>query len=465
MAALRARIKHVIYIVRENRTYDQILGDVAGADGDPALVQFGPAITANAHALAKQFVTLDAFFDSGEASGNGWNWTTAARTTDVTEKEMPVNYAERGLTYDFEGTTRDINVALPIPERLAANPLNDKDPDLLPGPANQAAPDGPDGEDEEGYLWDAALRAHETIRNYGFFLDLTLYDDKVPDAVRIAPERDAFARKLVVAFPANRDLAGVTDPYFRGFDNNFPDLYRYREWEREFAGYEKTGTLPRFETVRFMHDHTGDFKTAIDGVNTPETQVADNDYAVGLLIARVAESRFASSTLIFVIEDDAQDGPDHVDAHRSVAFIAGPYVKQGALVSERYTTVNMVRTIEEVLGLKPLNFHDANARPMAAVFDLKNARWHYEARVPDMLRTTSLPLPPQKKAAAVHPLHDAAYWAARTGGMDFSSEDKVDPVAYDRILWTGTMGNVPYPARRDGRNLRRRTASASAPRM
>jgi YVTN family beta-propeller protein len=461
MAALRKHIKHVIYIVRENRTYDQVLGD-AGADGDPKLVQFGPAITANAHALAQQFVNLDAFFDSGEASGNGWNWTTAARTMDATEKEMPVNYSDRGLTYDFEGTTRDVNVSLQGAERLKANPLNDKDPDLLPGPANQVAPDGPNGEDEEGYLWDAALRAHETIRNYGFFLDLTLYDNHVPDAVRIPPERDAFAKNLVVAIPANRNLAGVTDPYYRGFDNNFPDLYRYREWEREFSGYEKTGTLPQLETVRLMHDHTGDFKTALDGVNTPETQVADNDYAVGLLIARVAKSKFASSTLVFVIEDDAQDGPDHVDAHRSVAFVAGPYVKQGAVVSERYTTVNMVRTIEEVLGLKPLNFHDANARPMTAVFDLSKAHWSYEARVPDMLRTTQLPLPPQQKAEAapVRPLHDAAYWARATKGFDFSSEDKVDPALYDRILWTGTMGDAPYPARRDGRNDRRKTANA-----
>jgi YVTN family beta-propeller protein len=282
MDALRKRIKHVIYIVKENRTYDQILGDLSGTDGDANLVQFGPTMTPNQHALASSFVALDAFFDSGEASGDGWNWSTAARTTDVTEKEMPVNYADRGLSYDFEGPTRDINVSLSHDERLTANPLNDKDPDLLPGSANQAAPDGPGGEEEQGYLWDAALRAHQTVRNYGFFTDLARYDSHMPANLRVALEHDPAAKKLVVAFPASKALAPVTDLYFRGFDNAFADYWRYQEWAREFTGYEKSGALPQLETVRFMHDHTGDFATAADGVNTPETQIADNDYAVGL---------------------------------------------------------------------------------------------------------------------------------------------------------------------------------------
>ena len=456
MAALRKRIKHVIYIVKENRTYDQILGDVKGADGDPALVQFGPDVTTNEHALAQQFVTLDAFFDSGEASGNGWQWSTAARTTDVTEKEMPVNYADRGLTYDFEGHSRGINVAIPIEQRRKANPVNDPDPDLLPGPANQAAPDGPDGEIEQGYVWDAALRAHKSVRNYGFFVDIVRYDRHVPESARIPVERDAFAKKLTVAIPSNGRLMNLTDPYFRGFDNKLPDLYRYREWNREFSAYEKKGRLPSLEMVRFMHDHTGDFKDAIDGVNTPDTQVADNDYAVGLLVDRIAHSKFASSTLVFVIEDDAQDGPDHVDAHRSIAFVAGPYIKQHAVVSDRYTTVNVIRTMEEVLGLRPLNFHDANARPMATVFDLKQAKWTYRAKVPAMLRSTQLPLPPAMRADATpaRPLHDAAWWANATRGFDFSAEDRLKPADYNALLWRGTKGERPYPKARDGRNRR-----------
>ena len=452
MAELRMRIKHVIYIVRENRSYDQILGDLAGTDGDPKLVQFGPSVTPNQHALASEFVALDAFFDSGEASGNGWQWSTAARTTDVTEKEMTVNYGGRGVTYDFEGTTRDINVALDRKARLAASPLNDKDPDLLPGGANQAEPDGPNGEVAEGYLWNAVLRAHESIRNYGFFLDLIRYAPGLP-APALPLAHDPASIKLRVAFPANRALAPFTDPYFRGFDNQFTDYWRYREWEREFSLYEKKNALPKFETVRFMHDHTGDFATAADGVNTPELQVADNDYAVGLLIDRVAHSGFAKDTLIFVIEDDAQAGPDHVDAHRSVTFVAGPYVKHGVVVSDRYTTVNLIRTMEVILGLKPLNFHDANARPMANIFDLAQASWSYQARVPDMLRNSTLPLPPAH-AAAVHPLHDSAYWASRTAKFDFTAEDRLDVAAYNLLLWTGIKGDVPYPTVRDGRNRR-----------
>ena len=457
MTSLRKRIKHVIYIVKENRTYDQILGDFKGADGDPSLVQFGPAATANEHAIASQFVALDAFFDSGEASGNGWQWSTAARTSDVTEKEMPVNYADRGLTYDFEGHTRGVNVSIPIGERTKANPVNDPDPDLLPGAANQAALDGPEGEAGQGYIWNAARRTGKSIRNYGFFVDIVRYDMHVPAAVRIPVEKHAFLKHIEVAIPTSRDLVGLTDPYFRGFDNKFPDLYRYREWEREFSGFEKKGNLPSLEFVRFMHDHTGDFKDAVDGVNTPDTQVADNDYAVGLLLQRVAHSKFANSTLVFVLEDDAQDGPDHVDAHRSIAFIAGPYVKQHAVVSDRYTTVNMVRTIEEVLGLKPLNLHDGNARPMTTVFDLTKSKWTYNALVPPLLRTTQLPLPPAKQADAAprKPLHDAAWWANATKGFDFSSEDRLQPAAYNKVLWTGTMGDKPYPSARDGRNRRR----------
>jgi DNA-binding beta-propeller fold protein YncE len=454
MAELRKRIKHVIYIIRENRTYDQILGDLPNTDGDPNLVQFGPSMTPNQHALAHEFVALDAFFDSGEASGDGWGWSTAARTTDVTEKEMPVNYSDRGLSYDFEGTTRDINVALDHKARIAANPLNDPDPDLLPGSANQAAPDGPDGEREQGYLWNAVMRAHESIRNYGFFVDLARYEPGIPANVVIGLDHDPAALKMRVAFTTKKELAPVTDPYFRGFDNQYADYWRYREWNREFSAFEKKNALPRFETVRFMHDHTGNFATAADGVNTPETQVADNDYAVGLLIDRVAHSRFARDTLIFVIEDDAQDGPDHVDAHRSVAFIAGPYVKHGVVISDRYTTVNFLKTMEVVLGLKPLNFHDANARPMTNVFDLGQADWSYQARVPDILRSTSLPLPPQQRATVVKPRHDAAYWAAKTASFDFSSEDRLDAGAYDRILWAGTNGDVAYPANRDGTNRR-----------
>ena len=206
-----------------------------------------------------------------------------------------------------------------------------------------------------------------------------------------------------------------------------------------------------------MHDHTGDFSTAIDGVNTPETQIADNDYAVGLLIEKISKSRYANDTLVFVIEDDAQDGPDHVDAHRSIAFIAGPYVKHRAVVSERYTTVSMIRTIEEILGLAPLNLHDAHVGPMTEAFDLKAAKWSYRAQVPAMLRTTALPLPPLPRGAVarnIKPAHEAAYWAAKMKGFDFTAEDRLDTASYNRVLWEGLKGTQPYPSRRQREQTR-----------
>ena len=455
MQALRQRIHHVIYIVKENRTYDQVLGDVSGTDGDPSLVQFGAALTPNQHALARNFVALDAFFDSGEASGDGWNWTTAARTTDATEKMMPVNYGGRGLSYDFEGPSRGVNVALDPEDRARANPLGDKDPDLLPGHASETAPDGPEGEVEQGRLWDAALRAHVSVRNYGFFLDIGRYFSRVPEAVRIPLEREPFALGLQVAFPANVSLAPHTDIYFRGFDTKFADYWRYREWEREFDRYAARGDLPQLSLVRFMNDHMGEFDKAQDGVNTPELQVADNDYAVGLLVEKIAKSRFAKDTLIFVIEDDAQDGPDHIDAHRSIAFIAGPYVKQGAVISQRYTTLNMLRTIEAILGLKPLNLHDAGARPMSEAFDLGARSWTFAATPSEILRGTQLPLAAARAAGApLQPMHDAAYWAKATRGFDFSSEDRLDSAAFNRILWDGLRAQTPYPEVRSGVNLR-----------
>ncbi len=456
MAALRKTIKHVIYIVRENRTFDQILGDVPGVNGDPSLVQFDSTITPNQHALAQNFVALDSFYDSGEVSGDGWAWSTAARSTDAVEKQIPPNYADRGMTYDEEGTSRGVNVAVSMAQRHRQNTLTLKDPDLLPGPGNETAPDGPDGEYQQGYLWNAALRSQQTVRNYGFFLDIDLYFSAVPKGVRIKLERDPAATGYRVAIPASPDLLTRTDPYFRGFDNSFPDFWRYREWMREFDQYAKNGKLPTLETVRFMHDHTGNFSTAIDGVNTPETQIADNDYAVGLLIEKIARSRYAKDTLVFVIEDDAQDGPDHVDAHRSVAFVAGPYVRQHAVVSENYTTVSMIRTIEMILGLKPLNLHDAHVRPMTAAFDIKQADWSYTALVPAVLRSTQLPLPMAEKGAAiVKPRHDAVYWAQKTKQFDFTQEDRLDSAAYNRILWEGTNPGAPYPATRSGRDMRR----------
>ena len=201
---------------------------------------------------------------------------------------------------------------------------------MLAGQTDVAAPDGPNDEVNTGYLWDSALRAGLTVRDYGFLIDETCYS--APSCAMPLAHNPA-ATNTVVAIPANVSLNPFTDPYFRGFDNNFPDYYRYTEWEREFDAKYAKGGLPALSLVRFMHDHTGSFGTPIDLVNTPETQQADNDYAVGLLVQKISTSIYANNTLIFVIEDDAQDGADHVDSHRTIAFVAGAYVKQGAVVS------------------------------------------------------------------------------------------------------------------------------------
>ena len=471
MAQLHKRIQHVIYIIRENRTYDQILGDLPVGNGDPALVQFGEALTPSIHAIASNFVDFDNFYDVSEVSGDGWPWSTSARTTDTIEKEIPVNYANRGGDNNAEGTNRNINVGIgSFAARTAADVLGaiagdtqGGAPNLLPGTGNVAAPDSSDGGVGEGYIWNAVAAAGLSVRDYGMFIDLARYNLPEPFASEVGIPEDPtpFADNLQVSYSTSPFLAPLTDIYFRGFDNSFPDYYRFQEWNREFQNFDANGGLPALSLVRLMHDHTGNFSTSLNGVNTPELDVADNDYAVGLLIQTVAHSKsYAGNTLIFVIEDDSQDGGDHVDAHRSVAFIAGPYVKHGAVDSHFYNTVSMLRTIEDILGTPHLNQNDANALPMADAFDLNQKTWTFTATASPLLSDTTLPIPASAFASLgrgipnLKPLHDAAWWAAATKGMDFSVEDHLDSTKYNRILWTGTMGDRPYPELRSGLDLR-----------
>ena len=198
---------------------------------------------------------------------------------------------------------------------------------------------------------------------------------------------------------------------------------------------------------------------------TPDLEIADNDYAVGLVAQKISESPFAGNTLVFVIEDDAQDGGDHVDSHHTIAFVAGPYVKQGTVVSTRYSTLNFLRTIEEVLGIPEINvqkglppmmnLNDALARPMADIFNTVPGAWSFTATPSALLYNKSLPLPPQPAGMTVpRPPHDAKYWALATKGMDFSDADRVDGAAFNRILWQGLMGSEPHPAAPTGKNLR-----------
>jgi len=417
-------------------------------------------------------VTLDNFYDSGEVSGVGWNWSVAGRTTDYTEKTVPINYAGRGFTYDWEGTNRNVNVGIAsLAERLKAQPLlspdpqHPADPRLLPGDADVAAPDSAAGEAGAGYIWDEALRAGLSVRNYGFYLDLARYDNPKKNPAYIPISKAPFRDGLVQSYATNRSLLPRTDAYFRGFDQNNADFYNFQEWEREFDEFASKGNLPSLSLVRFCHDHFGSFGTALYGLNTPAMQMADNDYAVGLLAQKIAASRYKDDTLIFVIEDDAQDGPDHVDAHRSIAYIVGPYVKQGAVVSERYATVNMIGTMEALLGLGPSSLYSAVAEPMTEVFDLNQTSWTYNAIVPELLRSSTLPLPkataenaPPRAArvlASARVRHTAAWWQKKLGDMDYDEEDKLDTPRFNRELWKGIMGGArPYPLERSGKDLR-----------
>ena len=463
LAALRTHIQHVIYIVKENRTYDQVLGDLEIGDGDPTLTEFPEVISPNHHQLARRFVTLDNFLDSGEVSGVGWNWSVAARTTDYTEKTVPPEYASRGFDYSWEGTNRGINVGIgTLPERIKAQPMlgNNPDPDLLPGAVDVAAPDSDAGDAGTGYIWDEALRAGLTVRNYGFFCDLSRYGNPKNNIGYLPISKAPFAEGKLQAISTNKSLMSLTDPYFRSFDQNAPDFYRFKEWEREFDDSVQSGKLPNLTLLRLAHDHFGNFGTAEDGINTPALEFADNDYAIGLVMEKLSKSPFAANTLVFVVEDDAQDGPDHVDAHRSIAYVIGPYVKQNAVVSERFTTVSMVRTIEAVLGLKSSSLYAAASAPMSEVFDLNHASWTYTAQVPAILRTSKLPLPTStasNTSAApnlARDTHNVQYWQRRLGDMDYDEEDKLDVSRFNRELWKGMMGSQPYPGVRSGQDLR-----------
>lgn len=456
MAAVRARIKHVVFIIKENRTYDQLFGDLPVGNGDPHLAILGRAFSPNHHALASGFVTLDNFYDSGEQSSTGWTWSTAARAPDLLEKTAPVNYAQRGLAYEAEEADRFIYTQQTPAERRTTNPKLSQDPDLLPGPALLTAPD-PDDDDKpgEGFLWDAAIRAGLSVRNYGF-ADASIYDTGEPGAVPVV--REPFKEKRKVYTPGDRLLASRSDPYFRGFDQKLPDYWRMLEWQREFDQQDAAGTVPALTLLRLSHDHFGDFAQAVDGVNTVETQMADNDYSLGLVIERIARSHVADSTLVFVIEDDAQNGADHVDARRSIALVVGPYVRQGALVSTHYTTINVLRTIESVLGLQPLGLNDALATPMADLFDPGQAHWSFRATAADVLRTTQLPIPAGRfdrdaSTASTAPRRTAAWWATAMRGQDFRTEDHLDAAAFNAALWKG-LGTGPEPTVRSGEDLR-----------
>jgi DNA-binding beta-propeller fold protein YncE len=484
MAFLQNKIHHVIYIIKENKTYDQILGDLERGNGDPSLNQWPQPISPNHHSLALTFGLLDNFYATGEVSGTGWDWSTYGHSTEHNEKTTAVNYGNGGggVTTDSEGTNRFIAVGLPEFSK-DPSPFNERlltllDPtgssNILPGPKNADSPEGANDLDAEtvgGYLWDSALRARKTVRNYGFFLDQAYYissggdptkaDPNVPTYIPISPT--PFDAKIPQAVEEQPALLGKTDMYFRGFDQNNADTYLVNEWQRDMG----VNGLSNLTLLRLPHDHNGSFGTAIAGLGTPALQISDNDYAIGRVVDIISHSPYWSDTAIFILEDDAQNGSDHVDSHRSFAYVISPYSKRGVTISTNYNTVNVLRTIEDVMGINHLNFRDADAAPMADVFTRKPDYTPYSAIIPGDLCTA--PVDPNlvpacesttaKVTSPVPQLHDSAWWAAKTKGFDFSDADRIDADAFNRILWQGSMGdNVPYPTVRSRQDLRQNRA-------
>ncbi|MEO5893488.1 MAG: bifunctional YncE family protein/alkaline phosphatase family protein, partial [Ferruginibacter sp.] len=291
-------IKYVFYIIKENRTYDQVLGDMPEGNGDTSLVLFGEKITPNQHKLAREFVLLDNFYADGEVSADGHNWSTSANATDYLEKNWVTSYGGRGGTYPGEG------------KREIANP-------------------------KKGFIWDYCKRAGITYRTYGEFAD----DGKANIPV----------------------LEGHYCTYYSSYSLQIKDTTRFHQWRQEFDSLVNANALPRFNSLRFGNDHTEGLRL---GRPTPFAHVADNDLAVGMFIDYLSRSPVWKESVVFIVEDDAQNGPDHVDAHRTTAYLAGPFVKRGYTDHTMYSTSSMLRTIELILGLPPMSQYDASAPPM-----------------------------------------------------------------------------------------------------
>jgi len=305
-------IRHVIYVIKEDRTYDQVLGDLKQGNGDASLTLFGEAVTPNLHKLATEFVLLDNFYGNGDVSADGHNWAMAGIAPDYTQRMWPNQYAKRRMAYDFEGG------------ESANNP-----------PA--------------GYLWTNAMQAGISVRNYGeWSVPLKSADGDVDTKVND---------------PA---LEKVTDKDYAPYDPTYADRDRADEFINELNGFEKSGTMPQLLIVRMGNDRTSG---STPGEIAPHSAVADNDQGVGKLVEAVSKTRFWSETAIFAIEASAQKGPDHVDSHRAPAWVISPWVKKGTVNSTMYTQASVLRTIEIILGLRPMTTYDAGARPMFSVFD------------------------------------------------------------------------------------------------
>lgn len=448
---LKGKIKHVIYIVKENRTYDQVLGDVPGGNGDSSLALFGKNITPNLHALAQRFVLLDNTYVDSEVSYDGWSWSTQAIANEDTIKSAPYNYSGRGRQYDTEGQNNGYIVAgFPAkdPDGHSNSPL------YFPNGA-PAIPDITEG--AGGHIWEAASKAGLTYRNYGFMLSFGVTDGH---GNVIMPDNYPAVTSIQ---PPGHDLAGNTDWDFRRYDASYADsdaptnygcaypttVYgkysapsRYSEWVREFGemlAKDRTGnSVPAFMTVRFMHDHT---QGPSSGVHTPAAEVADNDYAVGQLVEAVSHSPIWESTAIFVVEDDSQDGPDHVDAHRQTAFVISPWIKRSSIDHEFHNTTGIIKTMELILGAGPLTSYDAVGNPILDWDTKPSNNAPYTAKAADKSVMCAF-TPMASSLPASDPMRKIIEEA---DAMDFDHADSAPEQRLNALIWKSVKGAKSEP--------------------
>lgn len=363
-------IKHVFYIIKENRTYDQVLGDMPEGNGDSSLCIFGEKVTPNSHALAREFVLLDNFYVDAEVSADGHNWSTAAYATDFVEKTWPTSYGGRGGNYDFEGT------------RLAAYP-------------------------RDGFIWDYCKRAGLSYRTYGEFGEMGKANMKT--------------------------LEGHVAPKSPGFDLDIKDVYRAQMWQEDFDSLLSINQVPRFQTIRISNDHTSGQRK---GKYTPIAAVADNDQAIGMIIEHLSHSPIWKESVVFILEDDAQNGPDHIDAHRSPAFMVSPYIKKGTVNHHMYSTSGILRTMELILGLPPMSQYDAGALPLYDCF----------TATPDL--TPYVVKSVQVDTSQRNPGNTAS--ALLSEKWNFKREDAAPDVPLNEVVWKSVKGEnavMPSPRR------------------
>jgi hypothetical protein len=375
-------IKHVIYVVRENRTFDQVMGSLGKGNGDPTLNLFGDESAPNARELVRRFSTVDNFYANAEVSAQGWNWVVAANSNPYSGQTWPANYSGRNHPY----------------------PSENGDPAI--------APQKPD----DAYIWQRLAKANVSFRNYGFYVG-----------------RNA-AGQFVAADPV---LDANTDHAFGGYNMSCPDgpgtfaprstscapTNRFTEWKREFDQYVANDNLPTVQFVRLPNDHTSG--TSI-GAPTPRACVADNDWALGQVVDAVSHSKYWKSTAIFVTEDDSQNGPDHVDAHRTVSLVISPYTQTGRVDSTFYSTDSMLRTIELFAGVRPLTQFDAYATPMIGSFTNRPKFTPYSV------------IRPSQSFTEVNPVN--APLAAESAKQDLSKEDQVDEQLFNQAIWKSVKG-------------------------